>query len=83
MTLYDDINIDWLTPHAADRTPWLDRAPSDRAQAILDWCHWRELDTGSVTARPLANAIAAVHTQPQPSDYLRAVQLLVAYGRAR
>lgn len=63
---------------------WRTLDGGQRAQAVIDWCQEHQVDTSSILARPLYEAM---NQQPYwcqgPSSYLDMIYSIAAFLRAR
>ena len=83
MTLYEMINED-LAMCPPFWRKWVDLDDTQRACNVMLWCVRHGVDTFSLHDAYLGEAMSKQPTDmQQPADYLRAVNLLVDYMRAR
>lgn len=72
---------------------WAILTDEARADAVIDWCQERGIDTSSILGYQLAAAMAeanktieeddGISYEPSPVDYVRLVQVLAAFLRSR
>jgi hypothetical protein len=63
---------------------WHQLEGDQRAQAVIDWCQGNEIDTASILARPLREAM---RNQPYwcqgPDNYMDMIRSIAAFLAAR
>lgn len=63
---------------------WVRLDGEQRAQSVIDWCQEHQIDTSSILARPLHEAMRCQKFWCQgPDDYMDMVYSIAAFLRAR